>query len=600
MKNWIIFLTAAAISLLLSEPIYSQTVAADQLFRQSELHQLAIQENLTPNIPKRKSKDLQTTAPQFLHSGERCFVISELYWEVLSSKLSNSNYDFALYHAMSAEGITIEFLGSHKYKLLNSDTQKAPCLNAATIQRIAVSAQNILIDKGYITSRVLTPEQDISNGSLKLSLAVGQIGDIKVDNSKNKQTHANRAVVFNAFPTHKGKTLQLRDLEQGLENLRRLPTVDAEMEILPSEIQGSSDIAIHWQQRSIPIRLYLSADDSGSEATGRYLGTISGAWDNPLHLNDILSASYTKNLAAGIKVSGANGNTDKSSTDSYSLSYSAPYGYWLFSVGISGYRYNQIVAGINQNYNYSGKSMQGYANLSRVLYRDNKHKITADAGLWRKTTRSFIDDAELDVQRRRVGGWSAGISTRSYFDIGTLSTNINYKRGTRAFGAIPAPEEAFDEGTGKMKIWTADINWYMPFALGRKKFHYNTSLHTQWNKTPLTSQDKIAIGGRYTVRGFSGERTLSAERGWYWRNDLAWQYKDGHQVYIAADTGHVAGDSAKYLLGQSLSGAAVGLKGQFKAKGQWSYDFFVGTPLYQPKYFNADKAVLGFNVMYGL
>ncbi|MDK4700156.1 ShlB/FhaC/HecB family hemolysin secretion/activation protein [Kingella negevensis] len=31
----------------------------------------------------------------------------------------------------------------------------------------------------------------------------------------------------------------------------------------------------------------------------------------------------------------------------------------------------------------------------------------------------------------------------------------------------------------------------------------------------------------YTVRGFDGELSLSAERGWYWHNDLSWQFKQG-------------------------------------------------------------------------
>jgi hemolysin activation/secretion protein len=34
---------------------------------------------------------------------------------------------------------------------------------------------------------------------------------------------------------HEGNLLDLRDIEQGLENFQRLPTVEASMEILPGE-----------------------------------------------------------------------------------------------------------------------------------------------------------------------------------------------------------------------------------------------------------------------------------------------------------------------------------------------------------------------------
>lgn len=100
------------------------------------------------------------------------------------------------------------------------------------------------------------------------------------------------------------------------------------------------------------------------------------------------------------------------------------------------------------------------------------------------------------------------------------------------------------------------------------------------------------------MRGFDGEATLSAERGWYWRNDLIWQYHPSHRVYVGLDTGHVSGASAKNLLGQSLTGAVLGVSGQFKAGGELFYDLFVGKPLRKPKGFETADTTFGFNVNY--
>ncbi len=267
---------------------------------------------------------------------------------------------------------------------------------------------------------------------------------------------------------------------------------------------------------------------------------------------------------------------------------------------MSHYYYDQAVAGVNRNYHYTGDSNQANFDISRVMYRDGKHKITVGAGAWLKETRSYIDDAEIDVQHRRTAGWKAKIATRSYFSKGTLDTSLTYKRGTRAFGAIPAPEELFNEGTAKSKILTADVTWQMPFKLGKGDFNWKSQLHGQLNRTDLTPQDMFSIGGRYNVRGFTGAKTLSAEKGWYLKNDLAWQYNDNHQVYLGLDVGRVYGKSAKNLPGQTLSGAVLGLKGQFKKAGNWSYDVFIGTPLKKPKGFKADSVVTGFNINYAL
>ena len=112
------------------------------------------------------------------------------------------------------------------------------------------------------------------------------------------------------------------------------------------------------------------------------------------------------------------------------------------------------------------------------------------------------------------------------------------------------------------------------------------------------ANDQFSIGSRYTVRGFDEKMTLMAERGWFVRNEVSWSYLPAHQVYLGADVGHVSGPSAKYLLGQTLAGAAIGLRGQFKVGGQLYYDVYAGTPLKKPDNFKTDDVNAGFSVSY--
>lgn len=93
------------------------------------------------------------------------------------------------------------------------------------------------------------------------------------------------------------------------------------------------------------------------------------------------------------------------------------------------------------------------------------------------------------------------------------------------FGARPASKEiAFSrdetlslEGTSRLKLYAAEISVNAPFKLkisdSEQRFHYPGLVRAQWNRTPLTPQDRFAIGGRYTVRGFDGETSLMGERG---------------------------------------------------------------------------------------
>jgi hypothetical protein len=74
-------------------------------------------------------------------------------------------------------------------------------------------------------------------------------------------------------------------------------------------------------------------------------------------------------------------------------------------------------------------------------------------------------------------------------------------------GSRVAPEEEFGEGTSRLKLYTADISLNAPFKLGEQKLRHSGLIRAQWNRTPLTPQDRFAIGGRYTVRRHEGRWT---------------------------------------------------------------------------------------------
>ena len=486
-----------------------------------------------------------------------------------------------------------------KKALKETGFQSGQCLGAQGVNRIMVAAQNAVIGRGYTTTRILAAPQDLNSGTLELTVLPGKVRSVRTDTSHNDQTRAARIAAFqNEIPLKGGDILNLRRIEQGLENLKRVPTAEADIQIVPADAPDESDIVVAWRQRLLPYRLSLGVDDSGSKTTGKYQGSLTFSADNPFGLSDLFYLSYGRHLGHTDAHTDSEGKKTAGGTQSYAFHYSVPAGNWLWSWNHNYYRYHQAVAGINEVYDYNGKSRGSDIGFTRLLYRDARRKSHIGFKLWQKENQSFIDDAEVEVQRRKTAGWQLSLKHKEYIGRSTLDIGLGYKRGTGMADAIAAPEEVFDEGTSRMKVITADISYNHPFQIGRQHFVYDTALHAQWNKTPLTPLDKIAIGGRYTVRGFDGESSLSAERGWYWRNEAAWSFKPAHQFYLALDGGHVSGDSAQYLLGQTLIGAAAGLRGQFKAGGSLNYDLFAGKPIKKPKGFQTASTVFGFNLNY--
>ncbi len=458
------------------------------------------------------------------------------------------------------------------------------CLGTQGINAVMTRVQNAIVARGYVTTRVLAAPQDLKHGVLDLTVIPGRVRAIRFAPDASP-----RGTAWNALPLAPGDVLNLRDLEQGLENFKRVPTADADIRIEPAAgpdaRPGESDLVIRYRQ-SFPFRLTLSADDGGLKATGKYQGGVTLSYDNWWTLNDLFYVSLNHDLGGG--------DDGPRGTRGYTVHYSLPFGYWLAGFTGNGYRYYQAVAGANQTYIYSGTSRNAEAKLSRVIHRDRAGKTTVSLRGYLQTSDNFIDDVEVQVQRRRMAGWEAALSQREFIGAATLDLDLAYRRGTGAFDALPAPEEAFGEGTARPKVITADATVAIPFALAGLRLRYGGTWRAQWSRTPLVPQDRFAIGGRYTVRGFDGENVLAADNGWLIRNDLGLALgASGQEFYLGLDHGEVGGPSSELLVGTRLTGAVLGLRGGYKG---FAYDLFDGWPLRKPDGFRTAANVAGFNL----
>lgn len=460
------------------------------------------------------------------------------------------------------------------------------CLGGGGINLTMKRMQNAIIEAGYVTTRVLAEAQDLNSGVLVLTLVPGRIREIRFEEGTSSRANA-----WNAMPASPGDLLNLRDIEQALENFKRVPTAEADIKIAPARAAdakpGESDVVIAWSQR-FPARVSLSVDNSGSKTTGKYQGNVSLSLDNLLSLNDLFYASVNHDLGGG--ESGHRGS------DGSTLHYSLPFGYWQLGFTSSEYNYEQSVAGANQTYQYRGESRNNEVRLSRLLYRDAVRKTTAWGSLWTRSSENFIDDTEVGNQRRRMAGWQLGLDHREFIGASILDLGVAYRRGTGAHDALRAPEEDFDAGTSRSQIITADAQLQVPFQVGDQRLRYIGGWRAQWNRTPLVPQDRFSIGGRYSVRGFDGENILSADRGWTLRNEIGLSLgQTGQELYTGIDYGEVSGQSSEFLIGQRLAGAVVGVRGGYKSL---SYDWSVGTPLKKPDGFETDNVTSAFTVIW--
>ncbi|WP_232484376.1 ShlB/FhaC/HecB family hemolysin secretion/activation protein [Burkholderia ubonensis] len=456
------------------------------------------------------------------------------------------------------------------------------CVGKQGLDVLVKALSQDILSRGYITTRVLLPEQDLSSGALKVSLIPGVIRRVHFADEKLRGTWKT------AFPTRDGELLNLRDLEQGLEQMKRVSSQDVSMQIVPADVPGESDVVLDVK-RGKPWTVVASIDNSGTRATGKLQGNISLGIDNPFGLNDVFNVGASQDLEFGDKRLGSHG---------WNAFYSIPWGYWTATLSAYTNTYYQQIAGVNQTFVASGNSKTFDFKLARVLARSQNDVFGGYVRLSRRFGQSFIEDTEISQQRRNNTLIELGLTDRHYFGGAQFDGSLAYRQGIGGFGAQDDVLAAGGGPTYRYKMAVVDANLSVPFAIAQQPFRYVTTFHGQYTGNTLYYIDDLTIGSRYTVRGFDGETMLAAARGFYWRNELQMPIgQTGQALYAGLDYGHVWGPQPVALVGTQLAGAVIGIKGSIGTRlGAYGYDLFAGTPVYKPSGFPTARVTVGFQL----
>jgi hemolysin activation/secretion protein len=404
------------------------------------------------------------------------------------------------------------------------------CIGTKEINALLRRITDIYVSKGYVTSRAYVPPQDTKKGRLTIVVIEGTVERIDVEPKGS-------ASAATAFPDMTGHVFNLRDAEQGIDQLNRLSTNNAKLDIRPGSAPGSSVLVImNSPQRRVTGS--FSSDDTGTDATGLWQGTATLMADNPLRINDNLLVSHSRSIddPAGPAMSRAT-----------SVSYSIPYGWWTGSLSYSESAYAAVVPGITRSFVTSGTSRNETLRFDRVGYRDQSRKLTFYADITRRDTENFVADQLIGASSRVLTllDLSANLSITQggalwSFDAG-LSRGVTWLGGFHDASDLPggAPHGEFL----KMTAGAGVTRSFEPFGL---RTQISSNLSGQWSNDTLYASEQFAIAGPFAVRGFRDVR-LFADRGLTWRNEVGFPFALGagnlHPLslrpFIGSDFGRV-------------------------------------------------------------
>ena len=454
----------------------------------------------------------------------------------------------------------IELLGVTR---LSSEEQRR-LISKYENRLLGVSDINVLMEaitrayvkKGYITTRVYLPEQNILAGTLKLKVIEGRLESFSTSSIKRSQ-------LATAFPTQPGSIIRLPDLEQGMDQLERATSVHPRSELLPGSKEGTSIMAIN-SANTFPGHLSFGVDNLGDQITGEWRWLALAGFDNLLSINDVWQASYQhsdhSNAVAGTAI--------------------FPFRWWTLTTSASYAQYNEPLA---PDLILTDRATIFSEQLEQVLFRNTQHRIALSLGFeWTQTTREVLGEY---LAPTRSSSFSAAIGDTWQIPNHILSAALTYQEGFPIFGVHPDPAGLPPEAPhAEFQLLKLAASY---FDTGHKFVTWHSDLVAQYAFEGLLSEQQLYLSDPFALRGWS-HITLAADSGLVWRNELLLRLDLPQETdmklswltlgrilvpYIFNDLGYA--DSKAQNLHDFIGSAGAGLRITY---GRFALDGFFAVP----------------------
>ena len=451
-------------------------------------------------------------------------------------------------------------------------------LGSTDISNILVELTNRLIEKGYVTSTAsLSENNNLNSKTLNLKIISGKIEKIIL----NEDDSLDKLKKYFLVSTKEEKVLNVRDLDTTTENFNYLEANNMTMEIIPSDKENYSIVKLKNEMKDKFTISLLTNNYGEDNQNGIWRGGTSINIDSPLGIGDRVYFSYmtvhkkkadrswkrtTESLKPGeILPIGPKGYDPAKDTlpykrelDLYNFRYTMKFRDYTLSLGSS--RSENISSFYTPTTIYDMETMSSNfsVNLDKILWRNQKSKLSLGVGLKRKHNKSYIEDTLLSDRILTIGDISLNGTTVFYG--GIFGITLDYERGLRALGASNTPKAEF-------KKYSLNLNYYKPLT---KKLVYRFNTLTSHSKDVLYASEKQSIGGVGSVPGYHRRGNIMGDRAIEIENELSYKIIDSEKIgrlspYISYSYGTVRNNKNPSVYGKGyVSGASIGLRYSMK------------------------------------
>lgn len=359
-------------------------------------------------------------------------------------------------------------------------------LTAEDLEALRLALTYYYVNHGYLTSGAVIPEQDVADGTLTMQVIEGKITQVNVEDTKwfrpsYFQSRVNLAA---------GPPLHVEALQERLRVMQANPRIERiNAELLPGATIGENTLNVKVKEAN-PLKAWLEFNNYQSPVVGAEQGFITLAHQNLLGFGDTLSLQYGR--SAGVN-------------PMLNFKYEIPVGPRDTTVAL---QYRRFDFGVEE----SPFDSLDIKNKAQIFGLSVRHPVIrkADQEL------AFSLTGEHARNESTLGG--------NPFELITGSPNGRFRVTSLRFGQEYAQRSAdqvisllsrLSVGVGAMGAtangdpnlpdarffsWLGEAQWIRQLPLWRTQLVSRGVV--QLSNDHLFPLEQIAVGGRYSVRGY--------------------------------------------------------------------------------------------------
>ena len=384
----------------------------------------------------------------------------------------------------------VRFTGNSAFTAEQLSAVTAPYMNreltAEDLETLRLGLTYFYINRGYVTSGALIPEQTVTDGVLTMQIVEGQLTEINVEG-----TNWFRASYFqNRIRLAAGPPLNVNELQQRLQILQgdpRIKRINAELR--PGLSRGDNTLNVNITEAN-PLKAWLEFNNYQSPTVGAEQGFVTVAHQNLLGFGDQLSLQYGRSAGVNpiLNFRYAIPVTARDTTVSFQ--------YRRFDFTVTEDPFEEL--DIENNAEIFSLAVR------HPVYRTLDQEFALSFGLDQEQNKSFLGGQPFEFIQGAPDGRFRITALRFGQEYTKRSSNqviAALSRFSVGIGALDAttngdptlPDARFFSWLGQAQ-WIRQLPWWRTQLVTRGV--------VQLSNHHLFPLEQIAVGGRYSVRGY--------------------------------------------------------------------------------------------------